>query len=111
MATPVLVNGYSGVLATPIFVRGTGTDVVGYHIYNASDATAFVQFYDSVVAPTVGTTVAKWVVSIPTLQQAFMQFPVAGIFFRDGLWIAATTTASGSTAPSAALTVSVAVTP
>jgi hypothetical protein len=28
-----------------------------------------------------------------------------GIFFRDGLWVAATTTASGSSAPASALAV------
>jgi hypothetical protein len=109
MATPVLVNGYTGVQATAIVVRGQTCDVQGYHIYNASDATAFVQFYDSLVAPTVGTTVAKWVVAIPTLQQAFNNIPVAGLYFKDGLWIAATTSASGSSAPSAALVVSLAM--
>lgn len=108
MATPVLVNGTTGVLATAIFVRAQDCNVLGYHIYNASDAAAYVQFYDT-AAPTVGTTVAKWIVPIPTVQQAFMQFPVAGLFFRGGLWMAATTTAGGTGAPSAALTVSLAV--
>lgn len=108
MATPVLVNGYTGVQATAIYVRGQDCNVLGYHICNNSDATAFVQFYDT-SAPTVGTTVAKWVVAIPTLQDAFMAFPVAGLFFKGGLWVAATTSAGGSTNPSAVLTVSLAM--
>src|SRR5262245_60278185 len=108
MATPVLVNGYTGVLATAIYVRGRDCNVLGYHIYNASDAVAYVQFYDT-QAPTVGTTVAKWAIGIPTLTHAFMPFPIAGLFFKGGLWIAATTTASGSTAPSAALSVNLAM--
>jgi hypothetical protein len=109
MAAPVLVADYTGVLATPIQIRGTSCDVCGYHIFNASNATAFVQFYDSAIAPTVGTTVAKWCVGIPTVQQAFMPLPVAGLLFRDGLWIAATTTASGNTAPNTALFVNLAM--
>jgi hypothetical protein len=109
MATPVLVNNYSGVQATALVVRGQACNVQGYHIYNSSDATAFVQFYDSAVAPTVGTTVAKWVVAVPTLQQAFNNIQVAGLYFQNGLWIAATTTASGSTNPSAALVVALAM--
>jgi len=112
MAAPVLVAGYTGLLATAINIREQDCNVVGYHIYNGSNATAFVQFYDAsrgAETPSVGTTVAKWVVAIPTLTQAFMMFPVAGLFFRGGLWMAATTTVNGSSAPSAALTVSVAM--
>jgi len=111
MATPVLVNGYTGVQATAIQVRGQSCDVMGYHIYNASNAIAFVQFYDQKPdPPTVGTTVAKWVVPVPTVSQVFMPIsPTAGLLFEGGLWIAATTTASGSTNPSAVCTISVAV--
>jgi hypothetical protein len=109
MASPVLVNGYSGVSSTPIFVRSQSDNVLGYHIFNASNATAFVQFYDTQAAPTVGTTVAVWCIGIPTLTHAFLPFQVAGLYFSSGIWIAATTTASGSGAPSAALTVNLAM--
>jgi hypothetical protein len=111
MATPVLVDGFTGVLATPLFVRGPSCDLVGYHIYNPSNATAFVHFYDSTAAPSVGTTVSVWAIGIPTLEQAFMTFPVAGLFFRNGLWVAATTTDSGSTPPNVAINVNLAVNP
>lgn len=113
MATPHLVNGYTGVQATAIFVRGEDVYVQGYHIYNASDATAYVQFYNrptTGLTPTVGTTVATWVVAIPTLQQAFFDMgQPAGLFFQGGLWIAATTAINGSTNPSAVLTVALAL--
>jgi hypothetical protein len=109
MASPVLVNGTTGVLATAIQVRGGDINVCAYHIFNGSNAAAFVQFFDGLAAPSVGTTVPKWVVAIPTLQQAFMDFPPAGLFFNGGLWVAATTTAGGSGAPSAALTVALAM--
>ena len=108
MATPVLVNGVTGVAETAIFVRGRSCDVQAYHIYNSSNATAFVQFFDT-AAPTVGTTVPKWSVPIPTLVHAFMSFPVAGLYFSGGLWVAATTTVGGSSAPSAALVVNLAM--
>lgn len=113
MATPVLVNGYTGVQATAIQVAGNDCTLYGYHIFNASNAVAYVQFYDfpASVAPTVGTTVAKWVVTVPTLEQAFMPASYASLFFKGGLWIAATTAVNGSSNPSAVLTVAVVVNP
>lgn len=108
MATPVLVNGTTGLLATAIFVRGSDCNILGYHVFNGSNALAFVNFYD-VAFPTVGTTVPKWSVAIPTVVHAFMSFPVAGLYFPGGLWVAAVTTVGGSGAPSAALTVNLAL--
>lgn len=108
MATPVLVDGNTGVLATAIWVRGEDCNVLGYHIYNGSNATAFVQFYDTAV-PTVGTTVPKWAVGLPTLTHAFMAFPVAGLFMKGGLWVAATTALAGTTPPNVAVTVNLAM--
>jgi len=116
MATPLLVNGYTGVLATALPVRNQDCKVMGYHIFNPSNATAFLQFYrgqdNAPSGPTVGTTVADWVVPILTLTHAFL--PVTsqadGLFFKGALWMAATTTIGGSTAPSAALVVSLAIT-
>ncbi len=110
MATPVLVNGLSGVQATPIFVRGTECNVQGYHIYNPSNAAAFVSFYDQLVAPTVGTTVPKWQGVLPTLDNSsFALGEAAGLFFEFGLWVAAATTVNGNTNPSAAVVVNLAM--
>lgn len=111
MASPVLVNGVTGLLATAIFVRGIECDVLGYHIYNASNATAYVQFFDMTagVTPTVGTTVPVWSIGIPTVSHAFLMLPVAGLHFQESLWVAATTTAGGNGAPSAALNVNLAM--
>lgn len=108
MASPTLVNGVSGVLATAIFVRGESCNVQGYHCYNPSNAVAFVNFYDE-AAPTVGTTVPKWQVGIPTLTNAWIDLQPAGLFFKNGLWVAAATTVNGNTAPSAAVVVSLAM--
>lgn len=109
MASPVLVNGATGVLATPIQVRGEGCNLAGYHIYNPSNAAAYVQFFDTVLAPTVGTTVPVWSIGITTLTNASMNLPVAGLYFRSGLWVAATTTAGGNGAPNVAVNVNLAM--
>jgi hypothetical protein len=110
MASPVLVNGLTGVQATPIFVRGNEEIYVqGYHIFNTSNATAFVSFYDINVAPTVGTTVPKWIVVLPTLTAAWIDLQPAGLFFQTGLWVAAATTVNGNTNPSAALVINLAM--
>ncbi len=106
MATPLQVNGVTGVLATPIFVRGIACDVLGYSAFNASTGTAFLQFYDSTVAPTVGTTVSAWTVGMATVTNQALAFQISGLRFTNGLWVAATTTAAGTGAPSAGVALS-----
>jgi len=110
MATPVLVNGLTGVQGTPIFVRPGKFDIQGYHIYNPSNAAAFVSFYDIEVAPTVGTTVPKWVGVLPTLTNSSHDFAQpAGIYFEKGLWVAAATAIDGNTNPSASVVINLAM--
>lgn len=108
MANPVLVNGVTGVVATAIFVRGGPCSVADYHIHNPAAATSFVQFFDSppTVPPTVGTTVPKWSIGVPTLQTVALD---GTLNFVTGLWVAATTTVGGNSAPSAAVNVNLAV--
>jgi hypothetical protein len=99
----------TGLLATPIFVSGP-CKLYDYSIYNAAAAASYVSFYDTAIAPTVGTTVPKWQVGLTTLGNA--QMPLqdnAGVYFKDGLWVAATTTSSGSSAPASALAVSLGI--
>jgi hypothetical protein len=106
MAAPYLVNGMSGVLAAPIFVSGPNK-LFDYAIFNAASATSFVSVYDSVLAPTVGTTVPKYQVGVSTLRSVHLAVQdVAGIYFKDGVWVAATTTAAGSSAPDTPVVVS-----
>lgn len=110
MASPVLVNGLTGVQATPIFVRGEKVNIQGYHLYNPSNAAAFVSFYDTLLAPTVGSTVPKWQAVMPTLTNASHDFgQPAGLFFEQGLWVAAATAVDGNTNPSASIIVNLAM--
>lgn len=110
MASPLVVNELTGVQGTPIFVRGGACNIQGYHIYNPSNAAAFVSFYDTLVAPTVGTTVPKWVGVLPTLTNSSHDFAQpAGIFFGLGLWVAAATAINGNTNPSASVVVNLAM--
>ena len=110
MAQPVLVNGVTGVNATPQFVSGPGAKLMDFVIFNAAAATSFISFYDSAIAPTVGTTVPKWQVGITTLGTVpFPNTAPDGLFFRDGLWVAATTTSAGNTNPATPVVISLGV--
>ena len=106
MATPVLVNGMTGVNATPQFVAGP-CKLYDYSVFNAAAATSFISFYDTVLAPTVGTTVPKWQIGLTTLGTVQLAVQdVAGLYFKDGLWVAATTTAAGNTNPATPVVIS-----
>lgn len=112
MSTPVLVNGATGVSSTAIFVREQDCRLNGFTIYNPSNAAAYVQFFDmpASTAPTVGTTVPKWSVGVPTVAALSVPYIAGdGLFFTGGLWVAATTTAGGNTGPSAAVNVNLAL--
>lgn len=68
---------------------------------NGNAAITFLQFWDTTSAVVVGTTAPTFVVPLP-VSNAF-GFP-ADLNFQVGLKVAATTTATGGSAPSTALT-------
>ena len=109
MATPLLMPA---VLATALPARlQAPVCVESLHVYNASDAAAFVQLFDaaSLADVTVGTTVPKWSIGLATATSTHLID--CQVNFMLGLVVAATTTATGSSAPSAALVVNFALTP
>lgn len=108
MATPVQVNGSTGVVATAIFVRGESCNVLAYQIANPSTGPGYVQLYDTKLSPTVGTTQANWTIYLPTASQAGLAFGISGLYFQNGLWVAATTGAVTGT-PGTALQVNLAM--
>ncbi len=109
MPTPVQVNGSTGVLATALQVRGGACNVTAYQINNPSTGAGYVQLFDTMIGPTVGTTQATWTIFVPTGGQANLAFSVpGGLFFSQGLWVAATTGAQTG-APGSALQVNLAM--
>lgn len=87
---------------TALSVQSSPTTLYGWSIYNPSDAVAYIQLFNLAVGDViVGTSTPKWV--IPVLQGGvvFMAFDGGeGIDFPIALSYAATTSATGSGAPS-----------
>ena len=63
--------------------------VTGWYIYNSNGSARKVNFYNTLVAPTVGTTAIHLSVVIPALSAANCPFP-AGINFDTGIYISTT---------------------
>lgn len=90
----------TGLTNTAVTIKATIGTIQWGTCYNPSKATAYVQFFDKSAAVTVGTDVPVLSVAIATLQN----MPIVGPSqFVNAIKIAATTTAGGNTAPSAAL--------
>jgi len=105
------VNGatpYSNtaLLAVKAVVTAGKTQLYGYNISNPNGSVAYVQVFDLLTADvTVGSTTPTYTLSVPPSGGLDGVFPL-GIMHRYGLVIAATTTATGSTALGSALVVS-----
>lgn len=82
--------------------NGAGT-LGGYYIYNPNALVTYVQIYDTATGSiTVGTTTPKLSYGIPPLSAANIEF-TNGVNFATAICVAATTTATGATAPSTAV--------
>lgn len=101
MATPVLVNGITGTATGATFVRGASCKLLGFTAFNPSTGTAYLQMFDAIEKPVVGTTAPKWSVGIPTAQT--VNLADLDLYFNLGLWVAATTTATGATGATTAM--------
>jgi hypothetical protein len=110
---PSTVNGWSPKLAngltnSVVSVKTSAGELGGYHCLNQSGAVAYVQVFDA--ASSGGVTLGS---TAPTLSfglPAAASLPGGGnlewsngIHFASGIQVAATTTATGSTAPSTAV--------
>lgn len=81
---------------------GAGT-LGGYYIYNPNTSVAYIQIFDTATGSiTVGTTVPKLSIGIPASSAANLNSD-QGIAFATAICVAATTTATGASAPSTAL--------
>jgi hypothetical protein len=98
--TPVLK---SGLTTTVSQVVGATAVLSGYFVYNPNASVAYIQIFDSATAGavTLGTTTPKWSIGIPPSTGANLSN--LHMSFASGIQVAATTTATGSTAPATAL--------
>ncbi len=100
-ATPVLKNG----LSTTVFsvIASQAAVLEDYYIYNPNSSVAYVQIFDVATSGgvTLGTTTPKWSVGVPATSAANVSR--LGLSFANGIQVAATTTATGSTGPSSSL--------
>lgn len=97
-ATPVRIGSLTNVAQT---VVGSARTLDSLHIFNPSAATAYVQIYDTAGAVIVGTTTPTWSIGIPAGQAVAMTD--LNLSFANAIKVAATTTATGGSAPATAL--------
>ena len=97
---PTFQNALS---TTPKLLNGATTHLAGWYLHNPSNATAYVQFFDALTtsAVTLGSTTPTLSFGIPAGSSANLN--TTSIVFNSGVVVAATTTATGSSAPSTAL--------
>lgn len=94
----------AALVATKQAVKATGGRLFGWHIVNPNSADAWVQFFDLASASvTVGTTTPSWSLWVPGLSGLDDPDLSVPIEFNTALVIAATTTATGASAPSVGL--------
>lgn len=88
-------------------VKSSSGRLYGYHLFNPNTSSIFVQFFDALAASViVGTTTPTFVLTIPanaTSPATLDTQLTVPISFGTGIVVAATTTATGSTAPTTPL--------
>lgn len=89
---------------TAVTAKASAGVLHGLSVYNASNATVFIQVYDDAGTPTVGTTTPVIVLAVETVKFGHFTFPTP-IKFSNTIKFAATTAPTNSTAPSAAVQV------
>jgi hypothetical protein len=92
---PVLLNNLTGLTSVTSGQTKLGT----VYCFNSGGAVAYIQLFDanSPSAVTLGTTKPKLSLGIPTLQASGVDQSSVGVAFQNGLVVASTTTATGST--------------
>jgi hypothetical protein len=107
--TPSTTGGWSKIkyaaqtttVQTP---KGTAGTFGGYYVYNPNASVAYVQVFDAATATTItlGTTVPDMIFAIPAASGANIEI-TCGVNMANGIKLACTTTAGGSTAPTTGL--------
>jgi hypothetical protein len=94
---------------TPVLAKTGKCSLAGFHFLNASSTTAaYVQFFDKATAGevTLATTVPSFVIGMPASGGATRSY-VSRIEFTNGMVLASTTTATGSSSATIAAVVEI----
>lgn len=96
--TPFLANALSTTVKS---IKASAGELGGYYCWNPNTTVEYVQIFDA-ASVTLGTTTPKWSIGIPPGSAANLELS-QGIHFATAIQAAATTTATGSSAPTTAL--------
>lgn len=100
---PVAVNGWTPFLAnnlgtTVVTVKSGAGELGAYHCINPNSAAiAYIQVFDTSGAVTLGSTVPVLSLGLPASDGGNLEWGM-GVHFANAIKVAATTTATGSTA-------------
>jgi len=97
-ATPKLANALSTTVTT---VDSDSGVLDSYFCWNPNSAVAYVQIFDIAGTVTLGTSTPKWSIGIPPTASG--NLANINLTFANAIKVAATTTATGSSAPTTAL--------
>jgi hypothetical protein len=98
------VNSQTGLTNTKVAVKASAGIFGGYMVYNTNASAVYIQVFDVASASvTLGSTAPTYVIPLPASAAANIEF-TNGITHATAITLAATTTATGSTAPGTALT-------
>jgi hypothetical protein len=96
--TPYLANGLTTTVTT---VKSSAGELGAYHCLNPNSSAAYVQIFDA-SSVTLGSTTPVLSLGIPATSGGNLEWTI-GLHFATAIKVAATTTATGSTAPSTAV--------
>lgn len=98
------VNSQTALTSTKVAVKASAGTFGGYMIYNPNASVTYIQVFDVASGSvTLGSTTPTYVIPIPAGAAANVEFTL-GINHVTAITLAATTTATGSSAPSSSLT-------
>lgn len=106
---PLLLNALSTSVTA---VKSSSAGRLGaIYCYNSNASVAYIQIFDAATpaAVTLGTTVPKLSLGVPTVQSSGLGPAVLGITFVNGIQVAVTTTATGNSATASGMDCNVAV--
>lgn len=106
---PVLLNALS-TSVTAVKTSSAGR-LGAIYCYNANASVAYLQIFDVATAAgvTLGSTVPKLSLGVPTAQSSGLGPAVLGITFQNGIQVAVTTTATGNSATASGMDCNAAV--